>query len=501
MYELFQKLNKVSINENSLYETLLDKLFNKLINNKMKIQLVKTKVNNNVNDVEILATDDNNNKVFFKFNVIGGEEIDDGVYGIDSANIIEFDYKSKDFNVLLTKEMPVLNKFNETHRDDIIEFVNSYVDFDKENNNELYSETISIIDSIVEKSINEYDDEDEDSWLDDEYTSNDNNVDDPLALPPDYGDADVHNLSNDDDMDDYEKIKNSIEYGNYNINNDDEGNDDSDDVFGQAVNNLIAKNRSNKNPKYYPTKYEIDKEIENILKTNKKKNDEPEKPKGFGNMMAKGKKRVYPNWAYDYIPISELELKSVDIDDLIKNYLNNANDKDYYIKLAIKYLNDKGINLKNTSKNEYYDLIRNIVVHTYKTVLKYMNESDNDDLSYVQKLAIEKKKRGEIIKGGLGDGKSPLEFNPEQIKLGMKVEMEHTNDPMIAIEIVLDHLSEDSEYYTRKEDPESSAQFGASNDAENDSDENDAIKNNVNIKDADKNMTDILLGYKSKKKM
>lgn len=37
----------------------------------------------------------------------------------------------------------------------------------------------------------------------------------------------------------------------------------------------------------------------------------------------------------------------------------------------------------------------------------------------------------------------------DQIKMGIEVEMEHTNDPKIALKIALDHLKEDPHYYTK----------------------------------------------------
>jgi len=61
--------------------------------------------------------------------------------------------------------------------------------------------------------------------------------------------------------------------------------------------------------------------------------------------------------------------------------------------------------------------------------------------------------------GGLGDGKSlsdiadlhdvPKQQIKKQFKMGVKVEMEHTDDPSHAAEIALDHLVEDPEYYTK----------------------------------------------------
>ena len=57
-------------------------------------------------------------------------------------------------------------------------------------------------------------------------------------------------------------------------------------------------------------------------------------------------------------------------------------------------------------------------------------------------------KSKEYIKGGLGDGKKNSDFSKRQMKMGAKVEMEHTTNPKIAQEISRDHLSEFANYYT-----------------------------------------------------
>lgn len=55
------------------------------------------------------------------------------------------------------------------------------------------------------------------------------------------------------------------------------------------------------------------------------------------------------------------------------------------------------------------------------------------------------------IPGGLGDEVSPDDkrFDPAQLAKGIRVEMEHTNDPKIAAEIARDHLIEDPKYYDK----------------------------------------------------
>lgn len=58
-------------------------------------------------------------------------------------------------------------------------------------------------------------------------------------------------------------------------------------------------------------------------------------------------------------------------------------------------------------------------------------------------------KEPEKIKGGIGDKRPDSDFDTEQLKNGIKVEMEHTKDPDIAKEIAKDHLSEDPNYYKK----------------------------------------------------
>jgi len=53
------------------------------------------------------------------------------------------------------------------------------------------------------------------------------------------------------------------------------------------------------------------------------------------------------------------------------------------------------------------------------------------------------------LPGGKGDLTRPDQVDPAQLATGIQVEMEHTNDPSVAEEIALDHLTEDPEYYTK----------------------------------------------------
>lgn len=52
------------------------------------------------------------------------------------------------------------------------------------------------------------------------------------------------------------------------------------------------------------------------------------------------------------------------------------------------------------------------------------------------------------VPGGLADKKTNRDFDPKQIEMGHKVELEHTNNPAVAEEIARDHLEEFPQYYT-----------------------------------------------------
>jgi hypothetical protein len=55
------------------------------------------------------------------------------------------------------------------------------------------------------------------------------------------------------------------------------------------------------------------------------------------------------------------------------------------------------------------------------------------------------------LPGGLADKKNPKEFDQEQLMKGIHVEFEHTDDILTAMEIAMDHLTEDKDYYKKLE--------------------------------------------------
>lgn len=51
------------------------------------------------------------------------------------------------------------------------------------------------------------------------------------------------------------------------------------------------------------------------------------------------------------------------------------------------------------------------------------------------------------IPGGIADKMKPWDFDQSELRRGLKVELEHTSDRRLALEIAMDHLAEDPFYY------------------------------------------------------
>lgn len=155
-------------------------------------------------------------------------------------------------------------------------------------------------------------------------------------------------------------------------------------------------------------------------------------------------------------------------DELAKNYQRGARDnvikslekvatefaKDFAIML--KKINDRAIKAGDEpiKVDAIAQTIRNKIVSDFKT-----GEFSGIDLAKY-KSQREGIGESEELEGGLADGDEPIQYDPQQILKGMDVEMEHTDDPKIALEITMDHLAEIPDYYDHLEDMEAEATAG-----------------------------------------
>jgi len=79
-----------------------------------------------------------------------------------------------------------------------------------------------------------------------------------------------------------------------------------------------------------------------------------------------------------------------------------------------------------------------------------INESAETDIDFVKEFINQGKAKEKGI--------TEADVDPEQLKMGVKVEYEHTSSEFIAKRIALDHLAECDDYYTRLKEMELSCE-------------------------------------------
>jgi len=104
----------------------------------------------------------------------------------------------------------------------------------------------------------------------------------------------------------------------------------------------------------------------------------------------------------------------------------------------------------------------------YRKILDFFRDnpspSDVEVHDFAEKLGIDESKLEEyiyMIMGSIfGSGRSKDftgTYDPKELAMGIKVEMEHTTNPIIAERIAKDHLAEVPDYYTRLKKMEAEA--------------------------------------------
>ncbi len=133
--------------------------------------------------------------------------------------------------------------------------------------------------------------------------------------------------------------------------------------------------------------------------------------------------------------------------------------KDKNRALAVKkYLESKGVKPKLYAAGNRYKLKWEWTKIQQDSIPASELEEDNENRGLLKILRADLDEvENEQLKGGLSADKSYSDFDQEQLAKGIKVEIEHTDDPSIAKEIAADHLAEIPDYYDRLEKMEREA--------------------------------------------
>jgi len=464
--EIFQRVNKVNLNEDhnndniDAYSILLNG-FQALKNGQLSIQgggsnNTTVQMTDNESTVEINGLDSNRNNYKIVFNITYNEGDQEGVYNIETVTLTSFEYRSSDGTQTFDLDENGLIKFNQQFGNDLFDVVEKFVDV-KSPNDEMdideLQEAVKLIDAIKQDS---YPFGGDTQRMQTGKAYGDEKPTNP-ALRVKSPELDKH--LNEEDADKRE--------------------------MGDYPNAIGSKFKPKKR---YPSKK---KKPQSVVKLN----ESTDRDKYENVVFLQGDEAYEPlerldregeDAALEYLKQWHYPGEHEGARELLHGRSDKTYEKDGYTMSWNPNIGYIGLQfdlsqMDNMNEVEYEDV---------DDETTDVDTTQDDGMSLepkgdeIEQLSQDKEEVGDMIPGGLGDDKSPMEFDPEQVKLGIGVEMEHSENPMLAMEIVLDHLTEDPQYYSVKDDPEASAQFNASTEAGEKMD--------------DKDMTDMLLGYQPK---
>jgi 2'-5' RNA ligase len=150
----------------------------------------------------------------------------------------------------------------------------------------------------------------------------------------------------------------------------------------------------------------------------------------------------FENKLFDVLKF-DLESESLTkLNSVFKNFDITTDFPDYHAHMTIAYLN-KGV-IKNP-KDFVIDLSdKNLVIDGNSFTFSIAKTTN--------KVKFDNNKINNILKGGKGDFAFVDDFTIDEITKGIKVEQEHTDNIAEALEIVLDHLTENKDYYNKLKD-------------------------------------------------
>jgi hypothetical protein len=541
LFEMMNRVNKINLNEGVTPDQVVISAFDKLKNGSLEEvnggkNEVTVQTNDNTTIVLIIGSDKENNQYKFEFVTNFNEGQEDGTYNIDSTKLKTFSFNTANGSMGYDLDENALQNFNRQYSDHMFEVVNKYFEIE---------DTTPSLDQPEEVDENEIMDQ----------SNPYGGGKDDIQKSKNYGDNEPVNPAlrvKSKSLERFVESKDSSGVATGILKNligkkpetksdsvSYEPDSDEDKLLRKRAYSNIRKEK--KDEKYVPSKEEIKKEIEKIKKsstlTKKKKkvvneelgvassilNKSIGEPKPTGELSTKS--------PIDDLPAEKKKIIHQAIDNLTikrgrREYAPSAQE----INAEIQKMMGKGDEkvwendeLTPEENPELTDAPHSSGAYTQDGMAGERDRNDNpipaiepnwskmsDDTKEVGQEdlegAIEKREEmGDQLSGGLGDDANPDDLDSEQLLRGLEVEMEHTDDPMIALEITLDHLMEDPKYYGEgDENAEEMAMKGAQSDIDDYDPTNpdkemgspaEAYKKWTQ-KSGDEELTDELLGYK-----
>jgi hypothetical protein len=536
LFEMMQKVNKIKLNEdfgnnpqdqNSTDMGIIEHSFDGLKNGMIKVKRSSTQTSNNETYLELVCFGQDGGEIVFRFKIETSDGEVDGVVNVSNAAISSI--KSNTINI--PEGSTALQDYNAKHGKEIIDVVSEYADFGSATPeiDEAFLAAAKKIDSYpfggtprTMQNGNAYADEKPTnpklrvkSPELDKYVTNESDVVSGNPNTANLGQKYYDNASSSTKV---ETIEHAIEFvkeqlQSLGLNPKSMSPEKYKEMvkhvatlmFTEKLSMMNEAKKKKKENADYPDQigshfkpksdYPVEKKKPTKVVSIDEDNEIPEPIKGVRSPL--GSKISHAKSAADADMRAHFNKRNVNNLDVVDMRSGQQIPSEKWNKKVLPYdttfdadfsdSSERGMNNPNMGK--YFDV---------KQQQMHEGEEEKPEVTPDEVPAIEqnREEQGEKLHGGLGDDATPQEFDTEQVVMGLRVEMEHTDDPTVALEIVLDHLTEDPEYYTTKDDPEASAQANAAKDAgEFGCEEANPHLYGAGIED-DKEEEDILLGFK-----
>lgn len=151
LFEMMNKVNKTTLNENIENDTL-NNYYSELLNNMLNIKNTSTRLEDNITYVTLNASEEDNN-VEFVFKVVVSDDAQSDVFEVSSVELKSFKSQSPtEGDIDLYDDM--LSDFNKQHSSGMFDLISKYVDVESEIENDdeteedIYESAINIIENI-----------------------------------------------------------------------------------------------------------------------------------------------------------------------------------------------------------------------------------------------------------------------------------------------------------------------------------------------------------------
>lgn len=530
--EIFQNVNKVRLNEafgqGLNPQTVLAEAFNELKAGALEIKHTSTQAENNESYVELLCVDKQGNNVSFVFKAIIEEGDQQGVFNVTEVALESFSFDSAADEESVDLSGDALKQFNIQHQNEMLDVVDKYMDVEEEEEiDTLYEDAVKLIDKVPykagsEKMVTHA------QYADEKPTNPEVRVTNADELKKFVKEQmDTHSIISNTVKKYFNSLspeskQQALELAKHVVDSQLGGFKEriSQDMYDKAVLNtaysiyateLAGQNEGIINENDYPK--ELGKEFKPESQSDYAKKTKAEKKHKTKKVKIKEAYQVVDSefnrqffgdsigGLFDKpIPYAQMRklTESFEVDDEEIEDLTAIDDIPLDARAEKAAMKDIKAELPKGDVIDPYSeitLSEEEPVEQVPTSMEGMPEEEpetDDGMSLepsgdeVEQISQEKEKVGDLLQGGMADGKLPAEYDPEQIKMGIDVEKEHTDNPMVSVEIATDHLEEIPDYYTRldKMEKDAKAEQGGEGEEEKPSEEQD------------KELTDELLGYK-----